>query len=159
MESYREPGKRKKVPRKLRSWFVQNADGSEKGPFEYDSLVSSGKADRIKPSTLVRAEDEKEWQPLSELLAKEEKRAAKKAAELGLSSGSSSSSGDAPEELGNFGAGLCAGLFGGFIGFGLVMVLARGTETKRGARWGLVAQLGVGFVLRLMLAGASSSRY
>jgi hypothetical protein len=154
MDAYRKPGKRKKVPRKLRSWFIQNADGTEKGPFEYESLISSGKAERIKPSTLVRPEDEKEWQPLSDLLAVEAKKAAKKSA-------ADVESYYAPrvdeQELGSFGAGLCAGLFGGLIGFVLVTVIARGRETKRGARWGLILQFTLGIVFRLFLASLPAS--
>lgn len=156
MDAYREPGKRKKIPRKLQSWFMQNADGTEKGPFDRESLIASGKALRLKPTALVRPEDETEWRPLSTLMAEDALRDDVKALAAARSypSSSSSSREDKHAPLGSFGAGLCAGLFGGIIGFGLVMLIASGSDTKRGARWGLVIQLGLGLVVRLMAASS-----
>lgn len=150
VDAYREPGKRKKIPKKLRSWFIQNPDGTEKGPFEYDSLISSGKADRLKPATLVRPEDEQEWRPLKTLLDKEAAKDSKKAGHV---TEGRSRSGDANyEEPGNFGAGLIAGLCCGILGFLVVQVAAKGTETKRGARWGFMIQLALGLAVRVFAA-------
>lgn len=148
MDGYREPSKRPKVPRKLRSWFIQNLDGSEKGPFEYDALISSGKADRIKPSTLCRPEDERAWVPLSDLLEKEAKKASKKAAD----DWQGPSSPHHQPDLGSFAAGFCAGFFGGCIGFALVLAVAKGDDTKRGARWGFFFQVVIGLLFRILSA-------
>ncbi len=145
MDAYRKPGKRKNVPRSQQSWFMQNADGSEKGPFALEALVASGKASRLRLTTPVRPEAEAEWRPLSALMAEEAVR---------LEGSSSGASASAREEapLGSFGAGLCAGLFGGIIGFALVSLMAKGTDTKRGARWGFIAQCVFGLGFRLLAA-------
>lgn len=155
VDAYREPGKRKKIPKKLRNWFIQNADGTEKGPFEYDSLISSCKDDRLKPTTLVRPEDETEWRPLKTLLDKEADKALKKASAAGHVTAGRSYSGDSDyEDPGNFGAGLLAGLCCGILGFLVVTVTAKGSETKRGARWGLIIQFALGILVRLFAAAA-----
>ena len=154
MEGYREPAKRKKIPRRLRKWFVQNPDGTERGPFEYGALISSGRAERLKPSTLVRAEDETEWQPLSRLQEKEDARVAKQKSDLGFADDGASSANEA-EDPGNFGAGLVAGLCCGLIGFLVVSLTSKGRETKRGARWGLMIQFGIGILLRVVAASGA----
>ena len=44
---------------------------------------------------------------------------------------------------GSFGLGFCAGFFGGCIGFILVMAIAKGQQTKKGA--------GLGFAIAIVL--------
>jgi hypothetical protein len=58
------------------------------------------------------------------------------------------------EDPGSFGAGLAAGLMCGVIGFGLVQLVAKGAETKRGARYGFMIQLGLGILIRILALSA-----
>jgi hypothetical protein len=58
------------------------------------------------------------------------------------------------ETNGSFGLGFAAGFFGGCIGLILVRVIAKGSETKRGATIGFVVQAAIGLVLRLVLAAS-----
>jgi hypothetical protein len=51
---------------------------------------------------------------------------------------------------GNLPLGFCAGFFGGCIGLILVMSIAKGEETKKGAKIGFGAQLVIGGILRVM---------
>lgn len=48
--------------------------------------------------------------------------------------------------------GFCAGFFGGLVGLGLALALAKGPATKRGAGIGFACQLVVGLVARLAMA-------
>ncbi|WP_394842829.1 hypothetical protein LZC95_37875 [Pendulispora brunnea] len=52
----------------------------------------------------------------------------------------------APSTQGSVGLGFLAGLFGGCLGAGFVYVLAKGPDTKKGALYGLLAQMCIGFV-------------
>ena len=61
---YRKPGEPAPVPKELRRWFTKSGD-VEKGPFEASAVRRSLKEGYIKPTTLVRAEDEREWRELS----------------------------------------------------------------------------------------------
>ncbi|MCP4810392.1 MAG: hypothetical protein GY913_22735 [Proteobacteria bacterium] len=54
---------------------------------------------------------------------------------------------------GNFFLGFAAGFFGGCIGALLVLAMAKGTQTKKGARVGFGAQLVVGALLRVVASG------
>ncbi|WP_394831563.1 hypothetical protein LVJ94_34125 [Pendulispora rubella] len=47
---------------------------------------------------------------------------------------------------GSVGLGFLAGLFGGCLGAGLVYALAKGPDTKKGALYGLIAQVCIGFI-------------
>jgi hypothetical protein len=58
--------------------------------------------------------------------------------------------GFAPQVQGSLGLGLLAGLFGGCIGLGLVLALAKGSDTKRGAAIGFFIQMALGGVLRAL---------
>jgi hypothetical protein len=51
-------------------------------------------------------------------------------------------------QTGNLALGFCAGFFGGCIGLGLVLALAKGQRTKRGAGIGFACQTVVGVALR-----------
>ncbi len=61
-----------------------------------------------------------------------------------------SSAGDVVE--GSFAGGFAAGFFGGCIGWLLVNLLAKGVETKKGARIGFFSGIAVGFVIRALSA-------
>jgi len=52
---------------------------------------------------------------------------------------------------GSLALGFCAGFFGGCIGAGLVLALAKGAQTKRGAGIGFACQTVVGIALRAAL--------
>lgn len=49
---------------------------------------------------------------------------------------------------GNFFLGFAGGFFGGCIGAILVHAMAKGEQTKKGARVGFISQMAVGFLLR-----------
>lgn len=51
---------------------------------------------------------------------------------------------------GTFGGGFAAGFFGGCIGFILVLAIAKGEETKRGAKIGFGIQFVLGILVRVM---------
>jgi hypothetical protein len=55
---------------------------------------------------------------------------------------------DPNAQTGNLALGFCAGFFGGCIGLGLVLALAKGQRTKRGAGIGFACQTVVGVALR-----------
>jgi hypothetical protein len=55
---------------------------------------------------------------------------------------------DPNAQAGNMALGFCAGFFGGCIGLGLVLALAKGQRTKRGAGIGFACQTVVGIALR-----------
>ena len=63
---YRKPGERPSVPRELRRWYTKSGD-VEKGPYEAAAIRTSLKEGHLRPTTLVRAEDETEWRPASEV--------------------------------------------------------------------------------------------
>jgi hypothetical protein len=140
---YRKPGERAAVPANERRWFTKTGD-VEKGPFDEKVLIRSVRNGLLNPKTLVRPEDVPEWQPLSTI-----ERLAKQTAPA-LVRHSDPQSADAGEPRGSFGAGLAAGLFGGVIGLALVSLIAKGTDTKRGARLGFLVQVGIGILLRLI---------
>ncbi len=50
---------------------------------------------------------------------------------------------------GSFPLGFLAGFFGGCIGLGLVLALAKGAATKKGAGAGFAAQVVVGLLVRV----------
>ncbi|HJN77176.1 MAG TPA: hypothetical protein QGF58_24845 [Myxococcota bacterium] len=52
---------------------------------------------------------------------------------------------------GTFWGGFLAGFFGGCIGAILVLAIAKGAETKKGAKIGFAIQFAVGILLRLAL--------
>ena len=58
-----------------------------------------------------------------------------------------------PADEGNLPLGFMAGFFGGCVGAGLVLALAKGPATKRGAAIGFACQAVVGILLRLALSG------
>lgn len=54
-----------------------------------------------------------------------------------------------PMVEGNIALGFLAGFFGGCIGLILVMAIAKGPQTKRGAGIGFAAQIVIGAILRI----------
>ena len=56
---------------------------------------------------------------------------------------------------GSFGLGFAAGFFGGCIGYLLVRSLAKGEETKKGARIGFIVAIAISAVIRVI--GAASN--
>jgi len=56
-----------------------------------------------------------------------------------------------PVVQGSTGLGILAGFFGGCIGLVLVLALAKGPDTKRGAWIGFAIQIVIGIPLRLFL--------
>jgi hypothetical protein len=142
--AYREQGERPPLPIDCRRWFTKQGD-AEKGPYDEDALVRAVATKLLKPTTLVRAEDETEWRPLVQVEHLRKKMTPERTRrpfdpERDLH----------PEAHGSFGAGFAAGFFGGCIGFFLVLAMAKGEETKRGARFGFIAQIGVGALFRVI---------
>jgi hypothetical protein len=149
---YREKAERPPIPVDARRWYTRQGD-VEKGPYDEAALVHAVKTKMLRATTLVRAEDETEWRPFSQVerLAKKTtsgggRRRAEFDPERDLS----------PSARGSFGQGFAAGFFAGIIGYLLVLGFAKGAETKRGALMGFLAQIGVGIVrvvIALMAAG------
>lgn len=57
--------------------------------------------------------------------------------------------------VGSFGLGFAAGFFGGCIGFLLVLAIAKGPETKRGAKVGFIVSIVIGAVFRVIAAASN----
>ena len=145
-EPYREKGERPPIPPGLRRWFTKTGD-LEKGPFEEEALIASLKNGKIKSTTLVRAEDDAEWQRIGDV-----KALAPKTAPIAFRNDFDPQRDGSVEPPGSFGAGFAAGFFGGILGMILVLAMAKGAATKQGARLGFVCQIGVGVLLRAMAA-------
>ena len=144
--AYREKGERPAIPEEQRRWYTKQGD-VEKGPYEMRVIVASVESGRLRPTTLVRPEDEPDWRPLSEL--PEPPKPAKR-------KGAFSSVDDERrvfvDDSGSFGKGFLAGLVGGIIGLLIVRSVARGSETKRGALFGFCTQAGIGILVRVIAA-------
>lgn len=56
---------------------------------------------------------------------------------------------------GSFGLGFAAGFFGGCIGFILVLAIAKGPETKRGAKIGFIVSIVIGALFRIIAAASN----
>ena len=56
---------------------------------------------------------------------------------------------------GSFGLGFAAGFFGGCIGFILVLAIAKGPDTKRGAKVGFIVQMVLGAIIRVISAASN----
>jgi hypothetical protein len=145
--TYREQGERPALDPSLRRWFTKQGD-AEKGPYDEAALVRAVKRGMLSARTLVRAEDQTEWRPLADVEQLAKKTAPKP---LGRQNAAFDPERDIhPDARGDFGLGLAAGLLGGCIGLVLVEALAKGNETKRGARFGFLAQLVIGVSLRVL---------
>jgi hypothetical protein len=138
-EPYREKGERPPLPAELRRWY-----NLEKGPFDEDILRRSLKSGKLKSTTLVRAEDETTWRPIGDVAALLPKAPAAFRSELDPRRDLVS------PDVGSFGLGFAAGLFGGCIGALVVMGVAKGSSTKQGALVGAIVQLFVVTVLRIL---------
>jgi len=57
--------------------------------------------------------------------------------------------------VGSFGLGFAAGFFGGCIGFILVLAIAKGPETKRGAKIGFLVSIVIGAIFRVIAAASN----
>ncbi|WP_394827136.1 DUF4339 domain-containing protein [Pendulispora albinea] len=142
---YRETAERPKLAPEERRFFTKR-DDVEKGPFERGALLRAIRAGKLHRATLVRAEDESEWRPLSYVKQIDAEVAPAPKVEF-----------DAArhllhdEDSGSFGKGIVIGLLGGCGGWILAEIFAKGRETKRGARIGFVVQLVGGIFLRLVL--------
>jgi hypothetical protein len=144
---YREPGQRPKLSEAERRWFTRQGD-VEKGPYAADVLARSVKSGVLKRTSLVRAEDETEWRAVHtvDVLMAEVK------APRGAGWTHDSRDAVAPEDVGSFGLGFAAGLFGGIIGLILVRLIAKGRETKNGVIAGFVTGAVLGILFRVMYA-------
>jgi len=150
---YREPGVRPKLTDEERRWFTKQGD-REMGPYALDALVRSVKSGMLKQSALVRAEDETEWRPLRTVDAVTE-------AIRGPSPGWTKDVGaeaPVPEMFtgGSFGSGFAAGFVGGLVGWILVLALAKGYETKRGASAGFALQFLLGVVINVAMCASQN---
>lgn len=58
----------------------------------------------------------------------------------------------APQVEGSTGLGFLAGFFGGCIGLILVLIIAKGPATKKGAWIGFAVAAGLGVILRVVAA-------
>jgi hypothetical protein len=64
-----------------------------------------------------------------------------------------------PAVEGSIGLGFCAGLFGGCLGFVLVLALAKGQRTKRGAGIGFACQALLGIIVQVALQSSQPRRW
>lgn len=153
---YREPAERPPTPQADRRWLTRTPDDVVKGPYSTEAMQRSIQSGGLKPTTLVRLEDEADWRPVADV------------AEL-WSSGALPRPESAPYRqpqypppdnreafaamtAGSFGGGFCAGFFGGCIGLVIVLSMSStGSETKRGAKIGFVVQMVVGVVVRIAI--------
>jgi hypothetical protein len=71
--------------------------------------------------------------------------------------GASASTG--AQQNGSIALGFCAGFFGGCIGFVLVLALAKGPSTKRGAGIGFACQALLGIIVNLALQSSKPTRW
>jgi hypothetical protein len=149
---YRRPDERPALTDAERRWFTKHGDAEEKGPYAADVIVSSLKTGMLKATTLVRAEDGADWRPISSV------DALMGVLRAGVPRRRDTFDIDPREEAdpalgGNFLGGFAAGFFGGCIGLGLVLLIAKGAKTKRGVLYGFVTQLFVGVALRALASG------
>lgn len=63
---YRKQGERPSVPPELRRFYTKSSD-VEKGPYEPAAIRRAIKEGHLRATTLVRAEDDTEWFPASEV--------------------------------------------------------------------------------------------
>jgi hypothetical protein len=145
---YRRPDERRSLTDAERRWFTKQGD-IEKGPYATELVASSFKKGMVKRSTLVRAEDETEWRPITSVDALMAAVRGPAPRIPGTSSPDPREGAD-PALDGNFFGGLAAGFFGGCIGLVLVLAIAKGAATRRGVIFGFVAQVFIGIALRAL---------
>jgi hypothetical protein len=144
---YRAQGARPKLTDAERRWFTKQGD-AVKGPYPAESLARSLKGGVLKPSSLVRAEDEVEWRPLRTVDAVMDAVRGPKGP--GWTPDPRVGAETQERFAGNLQRGFAAGFVGGLLGLILVLLLARGHETKRGAVFGFGLQLVFGILLQLL---------
>jgi hypothetical protein len=145
---YRRQGERPPLADTERRWFTKQGD-AEKGPYAADVIVSSVKKGLLKGTTLVRAEDGSEWRPISSVDVLTGALRAPIARSRDIVAPDPRET-DVPFEGGHFFGGLAAGFFGGCIGLGLVLLIAKGPNTRRGVICGFVAQVLVGMMIHIL---------
>jgi hypothetical protein len=135
---YRKPGEPAPIAKEHRRWFTKSND-VEKGPFETSAVRRSLRDGYIKKTTLVRAEDEREWRPLSSV------------PELGGPPVVRIPRAKLVEEdpplhpvpLGTFWGGFAATLFFGLLALIIVLVSTKAPDTRRGAVRGYLTRIGL----------------
>ena len=141
---YREPAARPLLLDAERRWFTKHGD-VERGPYDADALMRSVKRGFLSPNSIVRAEDETVWRPLSRVAYLSRSLPA-----------APSGSVDFPSQLnaeppGRLALGFCAGFFGGCIGALAIQVMATGKATNQGAWAGFFAQIAFSLFVKFVL--------
>jgi hypothetical protein len=135
---YRKPGEPAPIAKEHRRWFTKSND-VEKGPFEASAVRRSLRDGYIKPATLVRAEDEREWRELSsipELTGRAVVRSPRiHRVEEALPV--------QPVPLGSFWGGFAATIFFGLLALVIVLVSTKAPDTRRGAIRGYLTRIGL----------------
>ncbi len=147
-EPYRKPGERTPIAPELRRWFTKSGD-VEKGPFERTAILRSLKEGYIKRTTLVRAEDQSEWLPLSqvkELTGPAPRPNAPRPAPTHV----------AALEPGNYWLGFVVSICAGLIGLIVIYATSREIETRRGALNGFFVRIGLTVALVVVMFVAIS---
>ena len=141
---YRKPGEPAPVPKEHRRWFTKSND-VEKGPFEASAVRRSLREGYIKKTTLVRAEDEREWRELSSV----PELGAQPVVNIPRMKPASDDGPAQPIPLGSFWGGFAATIFFGLLALVIVLVSTKATETRRGAIRGYLARiaLSIAFVV------------
>jgi hypothetical protein len=106
----------------------------------------------LKGTSLVRAEDGAEWRPIASVEALMGALRAPVPRTPATFEPDPREGAD-PALAGNFWGGFAAGFFGGCIGLGLVLLIAKGAQTKRGVLYGFLTQLFVGIAFRAFASG------
>jgi hypothetical protein len=143
-DPYRSAAAKEQLPDDQRRYFTKRGD-VVKGPFEPDVLADAVRRGKVKPSTLARAEGDAEWTQISEMRWLHAPVRTARFGEQGFNARA------AFPDNGSFVLGFFAGLVGGCIGAILVQVLAKGSDTKRGAWFGFVIQAIAGTIIRVSI--------
>ncbi len=142
---YRKPGEPARVPKDLRRWYTKPGD-VEKGPYDALAIHRSLKEGYVKPTTLVRAEDELEWRPLSSVRELVSPGVLRPTGAV-LARAAHERSEPPPPPRGNYWAGFAVSLVAGLIGLVIILVASKETETRRGALPGFLTRIGLTVVL------------
>lgn len=142
---YRKPGEPAPVPRHLRRWYTKAGD-VEKGPYDAFAIHGSVKDGYLKSATLVRAEDELEWRPLSSVRELVSPGVRRPTGELLPRFGREER--EPPQApRGNYWAGFAVSLVAGLLGLVIILVASKESETRRGALPGFLVRIGLTVVL------------
>ncbi len=131
-DPYRKQAERPQIPKELRRWYTK-AGEIAKGPFDAAAIARSYRDGYLKGTTLVRAEDEAEWRPLSKI--KELTIQAASPPPPSLRGGPPLSSATSEVRTGGtFWGGFAAGVLAGLLAVIIVYVTKTEPETRRGGR-------------------------